>query len=147
MSGDTQKIRPVVFLIVLFLVPNLIFAFVFVLSRYFGSDDFNNDVLILKREGIIIVLNKKEMEKESGQSSMTTIEHDLKQMLKDSKSGELTQKKCDDVECSFTILGTEADRLQQVLSPVLKKLPLTAGYLKMIYDLNKASKQVKADLY
>lgn len=147
MPDEKHRIKPVVFLIVLFLVPNLIFAFVFVLSRYFGSEEFNNDVMIEKKEGVIIVLNKNEMAKQPEESNMANIEKDLRRILKESKSGELTQNTCNEKECSFTILGMEADRLHQVVNPVLKKLPLSAGHSIMIYDLSKADKQEITDLY
>ncbi|MDH4261836.1 MAG: hypothetical protein OEV78_02190 [Spirochaetia bacterium] len=141
------RFRPVILLLIVLAVPNIIFFLVKAMSHYYVSDDFLNSALILKREGIKVVFNIAELEKFNQKDNLKNIEDELTQILKRSKSGEFQSKSCNETECIYTLYGTEADRMHQLIKPVLRKYPEKSGYIYKIYDLKNYKDQVKGDLY
>jgi len=147
LKKDEFRFRPVILLLVVFAVPNVIFLLVKGMSYYYASDSFRNESLIVKKEGIRIVFHIKEIEKLGGKDSLDKITNEIKEVLTYSKSGEFQSKLCDETDCIYTIYGTEANRLHQVLKTVLRKYPADSGYVYMLYNLKNTREQVKDDLY
>jgi hypothetical protein len=147
MLNKDFRFRPVILLLIVFAIPNVIFFLVKAQAYYYASDDFRNSALIQKKEGIRVVFNIGEIEKLQQKDAMENIESELIRIMKNSKAGEFQSKVCDQTECIFTFYGTEANRLHQVIKPVLKKYPVNSGYLYMLYDLTNSKEQVKNELY
>ena len=141
------KYRRAILLLIVFAIPNVIFLLVKAQAYYYDSDDFRNSALIVKKEGIRVVFNVKEIEKLNQKDAFDNIAAELTRVLKSSKAGEFQSKVCNETECIYTLFGTEADRLNQIIKPVLKKYPANSGYLYMLYDLKNMKEQVKNDLY
>ena len=141
------RFRPIILLLLVFAIPNIIFLLVKAQSYYYTSDDFRDSALILKKEGIRIIFNIKEIEKLGQKDALDFIGTELARVIKSSKAGEYQSKSCSKTECVYTIYGTEANRIHQVVKPLLKKYPIGSGYIYLLYDLKNLKEQVKNDLY
>jgi len=146
-AKQEARIRPVFFLVILFLIPNLLFLLIYAMSYYFSTDSFNNEYLVLKKEGIIVVLDAGEAARHHDKNPEKFIAHELTRILTNARAGELQTSKCDEKVCKFTIYGAEADRLRQIITPFLKQYPRGSGYVNMIYNLRTSNELVKIDLY
>lgn len=147
MSKNEFRFRPIILMLLLFAVPNIIFLLVKAQAYYYASDDFNNSALILKKEGIRVVFNIQAIEELNQKDALENIAEELARVIKRSKAGEFQNKKCDEIECIYTIFGTESGRMHQLIKPVLRKYPASSGYVYLVYDLKNMREQVKNDLY
>ena len=147
MVRKKNNFRPVILLLTVFAVPNIIFLLVKAMSYYYVTDDFRNSGLILKKEAIKVVFNINELEKLQQKDVLNHVTSELTRIMKQSKAGEFQSKDCNETECIYTIYGTEADRLHQLIKPFLKTFPVNSGYIYKIYDLRNMRDQIKKNLY
>jgi hypothetical protein len=141
-----SKIKPVVFLIVLFAIPNIIFLITFGMGKITGTKWMTEKHAIIKTEAILINFDLKKLA-DHKDISLDIFEQDIKKRLETSKAGEFGKKICKDEKCTFSVLGMQTDRLYQIIRPLLKTMPLDAGYLEFVHDLKKPHERIKKDFY